>query len=92
MTFLTLVFGALSGCFLSVLAGIVGSRRHIGFGWTFLLSLVFTPLAGFVVALLSDPLPGADRRWGCFGTLFAALGLLFLALFLLLFFGVIAAV
>jgi len=80
---------ALSGCFLSVLVGIVGSRRRIGFGVPFFVSLLFTPLVGLIVALLSDPLPYADRRWGCFGTLFALLGLLCLVLFVLLLAGAI---
>lgn len=88
-SFLTLIFGALSGCFLSVLVGIVGSRRRIGFGVPFFVSLLFTPLVGLIVALLSDPLPYADRRWGCFGTLFALLGLLCLVLFVLLLAGAI---
>ena len=84
MSLLTLVFGLLSGCFLSVLVGIIGSRRRIGFGWAFLLSVIFTPLVGLVVALLTDPLPGGDQRWGCIGTFVAVLGMLFLAAFLLL--------
>ena len=84
MSILTLVFGLLSGCFLSVLVGIIGSRRRIGFGWAFLLSVIFTPLVGLVVALLTDPLPGGDQRWGCIGTFVAVLGMLFLAAVLLL--------
>ena len=84
MSILTLVFGLLSGCFLSVLVGIIGSRRRIGFGWAVLLSVIFTPLVGLVVALLTDPLPGGDQRWGCIGTFVAVLGMLFLAAFLLL--------
>ena len=51
MSVLTLIFGLLSGCFLSVLVGIIGSRRRIGFGWAFLLSVIFTPLVGLVIAL-----------------------------------------
>lgn len=84
MSILTLVFGLLGGCFLSVLVGIIGSRRRIGFGWAFLISVIFTPLVGLIVALLTDPLPGGDQRWGCIGTFIAILGLLFLAMFLLL--------
>ena len=83
MSVLTLIFGLLSGCFLSVLVGIIGSRR-IGFGWAFLLSVIFTPLVGLVIALLTDPLPGGDQRWGCIGTFVAVLGMLFLAAFLFL--------
>ena len=84
MSILTLVFGLLGSCFLSVLVGIIGSRRRIGFGWAFLISVIFTPLVGLIVALLTDPLPGGDQRWGCIGTFIAILGLLFLAVFLLL--------
>ena len=84
MSILTLVFGLLGGCFLSVLVGIIGSRRRIGFGWAFLISVIFTPLVGLIVALLTDPLPGGGQRWGCIGTFVAILGLLFLFVFLLL--------
>ena len=55
MAILTLLFGLLSGCLLAVLVGIIGSRRRIGFGLAFLLSLIFTPLVGLIVALLTDP-------------------------------------
>ena len=82
--FLVTLFGALSGCLLSVLVGVIGSRRRIGCGWAFLISLIFTPLVGLIVALLTDPLPGEDRRWGCIGTLLALLGLVSLVVFLLL--------
>ena len=84
MTPLAIIFGLLSGCFLAVLVGIIGSHRRIGFGWAFLLSVIFTPLVGLIVALLTDPLPGGGQRWGCIGTFVAILGLLFLAVFLLL--------
>ena len=60
------------------------ARRRIGFGWAFLLSVIFTPLVGLVIALLTDPLPGGDQRWGCIGTFVAVLGMLFLAAFLFL--------
>lgn len=85
--FLVILFGALSGCLLSVLVGVIGSRRRIGFGCAFLLSLIFTPLVGLIVALLTDPLPGEERRWGCLGTLLAILGLASLVIFLLLLAG-----
>ncbi|MDE5707702.1 MAG: hypothetical protein K2O63_03660 [Alistipes sp.] len=84
MAFLTVMFGILSGCFLSVLVGVLGSTRRLGFGWTFLLSLLFTPLVGLIAALISDPLPGDGRRWGCLGLFVAVLGLLSLAAFLIL--------
>ena len=60
-----IIFGILTGSLLSVLVGLVGSRRRIGFGWTFLLSIIFTPLIGLIIALISDPLPIGERRWGC---------------------------
>lgn len=93
MTPLVILFGLLGGCFLSVLVGIIGSRRRIGFGWAFLVSVIFTPLVGLIVALLTDPLPGGEQRWGCIGTVAAVLGFVFLALFVLLLlsmFGVVA--
>ena len=80
MSILAVIFGILSGCFLAVLVGII----RIGFGWAFLISLIFTPLVGLIVALLTDPLPGGGQRWGCVGTVVAILGLLFFAAFLLL--------
>lgn len=79
-----LLFGLLSGSLLSVLVGIIGSHRRIGFGWAFLLSLIFTPLVGLIITLVSDPLPGGEQRWGCIGTVVAFLGLLSLVIFLLL--------
>ena len=83
MSLFALFFGLMSGCFLSVLVGIVGSKRRIGFG--FLASLLLTPLVGLLLALISDPLPvGTDRGLGCIGTLFGVLGLLFLVAFLFL--------
>lgn len=93
MIFLTVVFGLLGGCLLAVLVGIIGSRRRISFGWAFLISLLLTPLVGLIVTLLSDPLPGGDRRWGCLGTLLAVLGILFMVgvFFLLLAGGVVVA-
>lgn len=83
LLFFTVIFGLLSGCFLSVLVGIVGSRRRIGFGWTFILSLIFTPFVGLICALISDPLPSGQNRWGCIGTVVALLGILFFVGFLL---------
>jgi len=84
MTLLIVLFGILSGCFLSVLVGIVGSRRRIGFGWAFLISLLFTPLVGLLVALVTDPLPGGRQRWGCLGVAVALLGIVCLAVCLVL--------
>lgn len=91
MVALVVIFGLLSGCLLSVLVGMVGASRRIGFGWAFLISLIFTPLAGLLCVLLSDPLPNSEpRRWGCIGTGVGILGLLFLIGFLLLLLGGLA--
>lgn len=84
MTILTVIFGILSGCLLSVLVGLVGSRRRIGFGWAFLISLIFTPLVGLIIALLTEPLPGGDQRWGCIGTTLAVLGVICFIVFMIL--------
>lgn len=84
MSILTVIFGILSGSLLSVLVGIIGSHRRIGFGWAFLVSVIFTPLVGLVVTLLTDRLPDGGQRWGCVGTVLAIVGLLFLAGFLVL--------
>lgn len=84
MSSLVLIFGLLSGSLLSVLVGMLGSRRRIGFGWAFLLSWIFTPIVGLIVTLLTDPLPDCERRWGCIGTVVALLGFLSLIVFLLL--------
>ena len=40
MTTLSIVLGILNWCLISVLIGLVGSRRKIGFAWTFVLSLI----------------------------------------------------
>lgn len=81
------IFGLLSGSLLSVLVGLVGSRRKIGFGWAFALSVIFTPLLGLIFALISDPLPAGDRRWGCIANLLLALTILCIILFLLALLG-----
>ena len=67
MSILIVLFGLLSDCLLSVLVGIIGSSRRIGFGLAFLVSLIFTPLVGLIVALLTDPAASAGaasaRSW-----------------------------
>lgn len=86
MTISLIIFGLLSGSLFSVLVGLVGSRRHIGFGWAFILSLIFTPLIGLIFTLISEPLPSGEQRWGCVATLILisvlALAGFFLAMFL----------
>ncbi len=88
MGLLVLTFGLLSGCFLAALVGMLGARRRIGFGWSFLISLIFTPIVGLIFVLFSDELPTAgERRWGCIGNTLGCLGLIFLIGFLVLLFG-----
>lgn len=64
-----LLFGLFGGCMLSILVGVLGSRRHIGFGWAFILSLILTPFVGLIITLISDQLPPGERRYGCIGNL-----------------------
>ena len=91
MTTLIILFGLFSGCLLSVLVGLLGSKRNIGFGWAFILSLIFTPLVGLIITLLSSEKNGyEEKNYGCIGTILGILGLIFLLLCVLLFFGVVA--
>ena len=60
-----IIFGLLSDSLLSALVGIVGSRRRLGFGWSFIISLLLTPFIGLLAVLVSDPLPPGQKRWGC---------------------------
>lgn len=73
LTFSLLAFGACTGTLLAALVGVLGSHHRIGFGWAFLLSVVFTPVVGLIVVLLSDSLPEGERRWGCVGTILGGL-------------------
>lgn len=83
MTLVVLVFGLLTGTFLAALVGLIGSHRRIGFGWAFLLSVVFSPLIGLIVTLCTQKLPDTNRKWGCFGALIGFI-VLFLVLVLVL--------
>lgn len=64
-----ILFGLLSGSLFSILVGIFGAGRKIGFGWAFILSLLLTPFGGLLCALISDPLPTGERKWGCIANL-----------------------
>ena len=78
----------MSGCFLAALVGMLGRRRTIGFGWPFVLSLVFTPLVGLIIVLLSEKLPdGQKKGLGCIGGILAFLGFLCLIVVLLMLLG-----
>ena len=74
-------FGVASGILLDVLVGLLGSRRNIGFGWAFIISLLFTPLIGIIAVLLSEQLPqGSEPKYGCLGHSFGCLGTIFMVL------------
>ena len=72
---------------LVVIIALAGRRRTIGFGWPFLLGVLFTPIVSLVAVLLSDKLPNGDTRWGCLWPLVVMLLLLILAIPVLLLFG-----
>lgn len=75
------IFGLAGGILLDVLVGLVGSRRNIGFGWAFIISVIFTPLIGLIATLISNPLPaGAEPKYGCLGYSFGCLGTIFIVL------------
>lgn len=82
-----LIFGLLTGSFLAALVGLIGARRRIGFGWTFFLSVIFTPLIGLIICLLSDKLPYGQRKWGCLGSILAIITIILLAFLVLLVIG-----
>ena len=65
MTLMMLIAALFMGCFVDALVGLIGSRRRIGFGWAFFLSLIFTPVVGLIFTLISEPLPTGQSRWGC---------------------------
>lgn len=88
MAFTLLLFGLISDTFVAALVGLLGARRRIGFGWTFFLSVLFTPLIGLIFCLLSDKLPEGERNWGCLGSILA---IITIALFVLLFMTLLAA-
>lgn len=89
MTLPLLTFGILTDSLLAVLVGLVGARRRIGFGWSFLLSAIFTPLVGLICCLLSDKLPDGDRNWGCLGTLLGIMVIIAILGFCLTFFALL---
>ena len=85
-------FGVASGILLDVLVGLLGSRRNIGFGWAFLISVIFTPLIGIIAVLLSEQLPqGSEPKYGCLGHSFGCLGTIFMVLIITaILFGLLA--
>lgn len=88
MPVLLIIFGIFGGVLLNALVGLVGARRRLGFGWTFLLSLLLTPLGGLICALLSEKLPEGQRRWGCLGVVLAIVAIVVLLGILMTAYGV----
>ena len=91
MALTLLIFGLLTDSFLAVLVGLVGARRRIGFGWTFFLSVLFTPIIGLIIALLSDKLPDGERNWGCLGSILAIVTIALLVFLAMMILGAAAA-
>ena len=76
-----LIFSVLLGVGVDALIGLLGSRRNIGFGWAFIISILFTPLIGLIAVLLSEQLPdGAEPKYGILGQSFGCLGTAFMIL------------
>ena len=69
MSILLFLFGLLAGCLFAVIVGLIGSRRRIGFGWAFLLSVAASPIIGLIVTLCTPKLETKERKWGCLGAL-----------------------
>ncbi|MBQ6868832.1 MAG: hypothetical protein IJO17_00025 [Alistipes sp.] len=78
-----IIFGLLTGSLFSVLIGILGASRKIGFGWSFILSLLLTPIGGLICVLISDPLPTGERKWGCLANLILIAAIAMLVMFVL---------
>lgn len=90
MALALLLFGVCSDSLLSVLVGLIGSRRHIGFGWSFLLSVIFTPLVGLICTLLSDKTADGTRKWGCIGSVLGVLAIIGILITAVLLLGLVA--
>ena len=76
-----LIFAVILGVGVDALIGLIGSRRNIGFGWAFIISLLFTPLIGLIAVLLSEQLPaGSEPKYGLLGYSFGCLGTAFMIL------------
>ena len=79
--FSIIIFALLSGILFDALIGLIGSRRNIGFGWAFIISILFTPLIGLIAVLLSEQLPeGAEPKYGLLGFSFGCLGTILMVL------------
>lgn len=83
VTFGIIIFGILTGTLLSIIVGLFGARRQIGFFLTFIISLLLTPIAGIIVVLLSERRQGPPE-YGCFGRAMAVFGLTSIILIILM--------
>ncbi len=54
------VFFIIIALTLSCLVGVLGEKRKIGFGWSFALSLFFTPIIGLIITLFSRKKDSVD--------------------------------
>ncbi|NLD21170.1 MAG: hypothetical protein GX664_01580 [Bacteroidales bacterium] len=91
MSVLLVIFGLLTSCLIDVLIGLIGSKRKLGFGWAFFLSVLLTPIVGLICVLISDPLPeGSDKKWGCLGILLAILAFILISAVVLTLIGALA--
>ncbi len=45
---------------LSLLVGLLGDKRKIGFGWSFVLSLFLSPIIGLIITLFSKKKDSVD--------------------------------
>jgi len=84
-----ILYGLISSSLVSILVGLLGARRRIGFGWAYLLSILTTPFIGLIITLLFDKLPDGERKWGCLGILMAIVVIGFLIMLAL---GVFSAI
>lgn len=87
ITLSILIFALLTDCFLAAFVALLGARRNIGFGWSFLISLIFTPIVGLIFVLLSDERPDGERKLGCIGGTLGFLGLICLVTLIFLLLG-----
>lgn len=76
-----LICAVVLGVGVDALIGLLGSRRNIGFGWAFIISLLFSPLIGLIAVLLSERLPqDSEPKYGILGLSFGCLGAVFMIL------------
>lgn len=87
-----LQLSGLSYLILVFIIAYAGRTRTIGFGWSLLLGILFSPIVSLVAVLLSDRLPAGVTRWGCLlpGIILAVLFFIAVAVMLSLGIGIAA--